>query len=177
MDSRCFICLGEKRLQVPPTLRQDLGAVSIHTTAALTTNCVMELVPYPEYATMLGEEGWKVLDATAGEWTSDSMTGLKMMDSSTKETQRHGGAAIVAFQRNPIRDITLSDETFIPRGNYIWAPSEAISADPSIYDEPEKFDGLKFYKMRATDENKHLVVSSSPIQLHFGTGRQGCPVR
>ena len=40
----------------------------------------------------------------------------------------------------------------------MFAPAVAISADPEIYDHPNEFDGLRFYKMSqrsAADENKY----------------------
>jgi hypothetical protein len=40
----------------------------------------------------------------------------------------------------------------------MFAPAVAISADPEIYDRPEEFDGLRFYKMSqrsGEDQNKY----------------------
>ena len=57
-----------------------------------------------------------------------------------------------------------------------------ISQDASLYPDPEKFDGLRFFNRRqaaaGTDAaSKNQFASTSPQQMHFGFGRQACPGR
>jgi cytochrome P450 len=87
---------------------------------------------------------------------------------------------IVTFQRSVLKPITLSDGTYLPTGTRIFAPSVAISSDPSIYEEPDHFDGLRFYNLRQRspeDENTYQFISTSKTQMHFGGGRHACPGR
>lgn len=76
--------------------------------------------------------------------------------------------------------MTLSDGTYLPKGTLLMAPTLAISADPEVYPEAGRFDGLRFYKMRkqsAADDHKFQLTSTSKTMLHFGTGRHACPGR
>jgi cytochrome P450 len=60
------------------------------------------------------------------------------------------------------------------------APALAISHDPSIYPNPDEFDGLRFYNIRAQSpaaENKYQFSSTSKHMVHFGAGRHACPGR
>ena len=66
------------------------------------------------------------------------------------------------FQRLALRDITLYNGQSIPRGSSIITPAYAINLDPSIYPEPDLFDGLRFKKLR--EENQ----GTQKISVHIG---------
>lgn len=65
------------------------------------------------------------------------------------------------------------------------APAGAIAFDPSFYPDPERFDGLRFYKLRQEAEKdgsvaakvRHQFVATSKTQVQFGLGRHACPGR
>jgi cytochrome P450 len=65
-----------------------IGAVSIHTVAQLTTNTIFNLATYPEYVPILRDEIDTVLAESGGEFTLESMSKLKKLDSFLKETLR-----------------------------------------------------------------------------------------
>jgi len=86
----------------------------------------------------------------------------------------------VSFDRKVLKSLRLADGTFLPKGTRVIAPALAISADPDVYEDPETFDGLRFYKMRQrspADENKYQITSTSKNMMHFGAGRHACPGR
>lgn len=156
-----------------------LGAASIHTTSQLLTNTLFDLAARPEYRDMLREEALEVLKSFDGEWNLESISQLKKMDSFVKESQRLG-SFVVSFLRKVVKDLALSDGTFLPAGTLILAPALVISKDESVYSDADEFDGLRFYKKRAAskeDENMHQLASTSKTMLHFGTGRHACPGR
>lgn len=155
-----------------------IGAASIHTTSMLATNVIFDLAARPEYISELREEVQSVLEKYKGEWTIESMADLKKMDSFIKESQRLQ-PTVISFQRKAAKSITLSDGTHIPKGAYFFAPSEAISHDPTVYENPDEFDGWRFYNMRQTssEENKWQFVTVGSTQMHFGGGRHACPGR
>jgi cytochrome P450 monooxygenase-1 len=82
------------------------------------------------------------------------------------------------MQRIALSDIKLSDGTFLPRDT-ISVVAGTRHWDPEIYDDPEKFDGYRFLKMRgeAGKENVAQFVSTSPNHLGFGHGQHACPGR
>jgi cytochrome P450 len=92
---------------------------------------------------------------------------------------------IATFQRRAAKPVKLSDGTYLPKDTLMLAPAGAIAFDPSFYPEPEKFDGLRFYKLRQEAEKdgsvaarvRHQFVATSKTQVQFGLGRHACPGR
>lgn len=92
---------------------------------------------------------------------------------------------IATFQRRAMKPVKLHDGTSLPQDTLILAPADAISFDPDYYPEPDKFDGLRFYKLRQQAEQsgqagakvRHQFVATSKTQVQFGLGRHACPGR
>jgi hypothetical protein len=161
-------------------LQLSTGAASIYGASSLLTNALYNLAAYPEYVSVLREEAQQIFCQNGGQWTLESMGQLKKMDSFLKESQRHFTATVISFQRKTLKPITLSDGTYLPANTYLFSPSTAISADPSVYRNPDEFDGLRFYKMRQRtpeDDMRYQLISTGNTQMHFGIGRHACPGR
>jgi ent-kaurene oxidase len=157
-----------------------IGAASIHTTAQLLTNVLFDLAARPDYVKILREEAEDVFEQNNGEWTLESMGQLRKMDSFIKESQRYFSATVITFQRKTLKPLTLSDGTYLPANTYLFSPSTAISGDPSVYKDPNMFDGLRFYKLRQhtpEDDMRYQLISTGSTQMHFGIGRHACPGR
>jgi len=82
------------------------------------------------------------------------------------------------MRRIALREITLSDGTIIPKNTTV-AASESRMWDPSVYPQPEKWDGTRFLKLREESGKEHVaqLVSTSPEHLGFGHGQHACPGR
>lgn len=68
----------------------------------------------------------------------------------------------VGFKRAFLKQRTLSDGTFIPKGAHtLMAIQPHQQRDPSIPD-PEVFDGLRYYRMRQQEGhgNKHQFATT-----------------
>ena len=85
--------------------------------------------------------------------------------------------------RIAVTDYTFSDGTTIPAGTVVAAPSLSIHRDSDNYEDPLKFDGFRFVRLkeRATLEGqpdkKFDMVSTSHTSLAFSHGGHGCPGR
>ena len=79
--------------------------------------------------------------------------------------------------RAAVNDFIFSDGTTIPRGTVVSAFAPSAHGNDKVYEDPLKFDGFRFSKMREGSAKKVGMVSSSPDHLSFGHGRHICPGR
>jgi len=74
----------------------------------------------------------------------------------------------------------LSDGFVIPKGTTIGVPTQAISMDPDLFDDPETFDAFRFVKLRdgaKSDTARFQYAASTLTSMAFGYGRHACPGR
>jgi len=100
-----------------------------------------------------------------------------------------------SFERKVLKTFALSNGQVIPAGVTIEASSYGVTRDAAVFPDPEKFDGLRFYRLRDRSETApngagekakaaavpaaahNQFVSVSPSSLTFGYGRHACPGR
>lgn len=138
----------------------QVSFLAIHTTAKLLTNICFDLAAHPEYIQPLRDELEEVLDAHDGELTKTALLKLKKMESIMTETQRHSPPGIMTFNRVATSSLELSDGLRIPSGTYLAAASSQVAMDPEHWEEPDKYDGFRFYRMRQAPgcENRFQVI-------------------
>jgi cytochrome P450 len=80
--------------------------------------------------------------------------------------------------RQTKESITLNDGTFLPKDAYV-SMGPVLMKDPSIFPNPDVFDGYRFLNLRSApgNENKHQFVTTSPECNVFGHGHHACPGR
>ena len=85
---------------------------------------------------------------------------------------------IVSMRRKALEDIRLHDGLEIPKGAFIGVSSHQMW-DPTIYPEPEKFDGYRFLKRSQIQghEKDSQFAATSVDHMGFGYGNQACPGR
>lgn len=163
-------------------LQLILSAASIHTTSNLLVDCVYDLAANPDIADELREEAIAVLEGqgpNSGWARKESMAKLKKLDSFMKEVQRLSGN-VTSFIRRVQQPISLSDGTHLPAGTKLLAPQCGISHDARYYTEPDRFDPLRFFRMRQRSEddvNRYQFTSICDTNLNFGAGKHACPGR
>ena len=88
---------------------------------------------------------------------------------------------IVAFNRTILKTHTLSDGKVLPRGMHIAVPSAAMGLSTNWHENPDKFDGFRFHRMRQEEAsrspNAYLFSTTSLKTMTFGHGRYACPGR
>jgi len=150
---------------------------AIHTSSLTFTHALYHLAANPEYIQLLREEIEHVIEQDG--WTKISMGRMWKLDSFLKESQRVNGVSGISVMRKSLKDLTLSDGTFIPTGTIVVAAATATHLDEDNYSQPEVFDPFRFSDIRAneTEKNKHHYVSTSADCLGFGHGKHACPGR
>ncbi len=85
--------------------------------------------------------------------------------------------------RRALADYTLSDGTIIPAGSTLSVLVAHAHRNPETYEDPLKFDGFRFIKMKeradaeGLTDRKFDVVTTSLQFLAFGLGRHACSGR
>jgi len=82
------------------------------------------------------------------------------------------------MRRVALENVELPDGTIIPKHSTLGVSSHSMR-DSSVYENPEEWDGYRFYNMREIPgkENMAQLVSTSPAHLGFGHGKHACPGR
>ena len=165
------------------------------------TQALFDLASNPECMKPLREE---VEEVTKREgWTKAALDQMVKVDSFVKESQRLHPAAVrellynvsihnfhhfyfyfkVMIGRYAMADYTFSDGTFIPAGTIVGVSSNSVHRDPQTYEDPLRFDGFRFVKMKeraALDGYPHKIfdmVTTNANFVGFGQGRHACPGR
>ncbi|KAF1982729.1 cytochrome P450 [Aulographum hederae CBS 113979] len=157
-----------------------VGMVSINSTAKTATHALYDLALQSEYQKPLREELKHALKESGGDLSKDALHKCHLLDSFLKESQRCNPEIFVFGKRILLKDFTLSDGTFLPKGTLTTVPLDAVIADPKNYEKPEEFDGYRHYRPRQQGGfagEKHQWISSNKTTLNFGYGRHSCPGR
>ncbi|KAK7402713.1 hypothetical protein QQX98_011535 [Neonectria punicea] len=152
-----------------------LATVAIHTTADLIAQAMYDIIGNQELIDDLRKE---IITAIGeGGWKKTSLHNLKLMDSVLKESQRLKPNQIVGMHRRAMEDIELSDGTKIARGSATAVSAEKMW-DPTVYPNPNEFDGYRYYRARESGgDATNQLVSTSTSHLGFGHGMHSCPGR
>ncbi|KAJ3556992.1 hypothetical protein NM688_g1715 [Phlebia brevispora] len=153
-----------------------LNFVAIHTSSNSVTHALYHLAANPEFVSPLREEIEAVIETDG--WTKIAMGKMPKLDSFMRESQRLNGINGVSLKRKILKDVTLSDGTFLPGGTILVTPSTATHMDEDNYPDPTVFDPWRFSELREDgEEMKYQLVSTSANYVAFGLGKHACPGR
>ncbi|KAK7423219.1 hypothetical protein QQZ08_009115 [Neonectria magnoliae] len=167
----------DKKVYYDPACAQlSLSVAALHSTTDFFTQVMFDIANSPDLVEPLRKEVISVLGESG--WSKHSLYKLKLMDSVLKESQRLKPISIASMRRMTTADVKLSDGTVLPK-NKLTLVSAHKHWDPESYENPDQFDGHRFYKMRQEPgkENKAQLVSVSPDHMGFGYGLHACPGR
>ncbi|KAF4509818.1 hypothetical protein G6O67_001762 [Ophiocordyceps sinensis] len=162
-----------------------LSFAAIHTTTLTATNFFYDVASLPDFAAQVCDEIREALASNGGAFTSNALQSMKMLDSALKETLRVHPPGLASFQRKVLQSFTLSNRQVVPAGVMIEIPTVAINSDTAVFPDADRFDPLRFYKLRKQAREEGSVeaaalnqfVSISQSSLTFGYGRHACPGR
>ncbi|KXJ88150.1 cytochrome P450 [Microdochium bolleyi] len=168
-------------------LQLTLSLAAIHTTTMTVTHVIYDLIAYcPEVIPELQSEIRTVLADNGGVMTTQALFQMKLLDSVMRESQRHNPTTATSFRRKVLKDVTLSDGTFLPRGSLIGVPQYGVSMDPELYPDPAVFNPSRFSDIRSgeapntlgySNKEQYQFISVNKEHTGFGYGRHACPGR
>ncbi|KAL8718105.1 MAG: hypothetical protein Q9225_004727 [Loekoesia sp. 1 TL-2023] len=163
-------------------LQLMVNLAGIHTTSLALTHAIHDLCEHQEYVEELRNEVEEALQKDGG-WKRDTHDKLHKLDSFLKESQRFAPPTLLSFNRVALSTLTLSDGAEIPAGTHFSVASRNILFDPEITPDPEKFDGLRYFRMRECSSTMDSSLQQydfahvDGINMNFGAGRYACPGR
>ncbi|PLN81947.1 cytochrome P450 [Aspergillus taichungensis] len=154
-----------------------LNVASIHTTTMTFTAALYSLAAEPtKYGPALREEVMANLEQ--GEITAATLSKLPKMESFLRESGRFNSLGLMAMQRNARKEFRFSDGTVLPPGAKIGSPSLFLHRDPEVFEDPEMFNGFRFYQPHPEPGTKPKTMLNTDVNFHlFGHGRHPCPGR
>ncbi|CAZ84119.1 unnamed protein product [Tuber melanosporum] len=169
-----------KNVNVLSGMQLMTGLASIHTTGTGFTNMIFDLAEHQECIQPIREEMETLIAANGGVLDRATLRKMRKTDSFLRESFRTK-LSLLGFNRMIMKNMTLSDGTYLPKGTLVAAPAAIFSSDPGFVEDPEVFDGFRWYKKslgvadRAVDNNN--ASNTSPTNLIFSYGRHACPGR
>ncbi|KAF3010112.1 hypothetical protein E8E14_000533 [Neopestalotiopsis sp. 37M] len=172
---------AEKDMAFIADMQLNVAFTGLFTSTAAVVQVLCDLCSRPEYIEPLREEILHVrelyprLDRVA-------IGKLHKLDSFMKESQRFHPLLLITFTRWVWHDLPVLD-LVIPKHTNIGVPSQAMTMDPEINENPLHFDGFRFSKLRSNADSDPAVAascqwaSSSLDNMAFGYGRVGCTGR
>jgi ent-kaurene oxidase len=153
-----------------------ISLASIHTSQMNAVHVLYDLAAHPEFVEPLRDE---IRTVAKEGWDKSAYTKLRKLDSFMKESQRFNPPSLLSYHRIMTQSHTLSDGTKLPKGAHIAMAVNAIQNDPEIIENPDVFDGLRYYNLRQRPGEGHLhqFVTTEPTMLNFGHGKNACPGR
>ncbi|KAG0636839.1 cytochrome P450 [Tuber brumale] len=171
---------NHKNVNVFSGLQLMIGLASVHTTTSGFTNMIFDLAEHQECIQPIREEMETLISANGGVLDRATLRKMRKTDSFFRESFRTS-LLLLGFNRMIMKNMTLSDGTYLPKGTLVAAPAAMFSSDPDFVEDPETFDGFRWYKksLEVTDSaaDNNNATNISPTNLIFGYGRHACPGR
>ncbi|USP75020.1 cytochrome P450 [Curvularia clavata] len=153
-----------------------LAQSSIHTTTDFLTQVILDIAANPEVKGPLIAE-IKQAKSTYG-WSKSALYSMRLTESVMKESQRMKPIARCTMNRMVLADMNLSDGTLLKKGTLLGVSVDRMW-DGSVYENPQKWDGWRFYrKYQQCPEARDVpIVNTEPNYLAWGYGRLACAGR
>ncbi|MCJ1424276.1 hypothetical protein MMC29_002163, partial [Sticta canariensis] len=133
---------GEKQ-QTVKRLVQQIFAIffaSAHQLPVLLMFAMYRLCEHPQYMSPLTKEVEDMLRLPE----ADHYKHLPLLESFLREAARYDPLDSLSVQRKVLRDFTFSDGSYVPAGNVICVPQQAVMRDARYYDRPNEFLPFRF---------------------------------
>ncbi|KAF2014263.1 cytochrome P450 [Aaosphaeria arxii CBS 175.79] len=165
--------------RVPNMVRQTLALwfAGVHQPAISQTlfHALVDLCKYPEYQKALYEE----IQSNINDYGSLQINKLPLLDSFLKESARLTTSETISLRRKAMNDYAFQDGTKVAKDDWVCVPQRALMRDPTIYPNPESFNGYRFLEQQLESSTKRAAkfTDLDPAYPIWGLGKQACPGR
>ncbi|KAG1840302.1 cytochrome P450 [Suillus subalutaceus] len=162
---------GEDSLLRNLTTRLLGFTIAVSSTPSNTfTHALYHLATKPEVAQALRDEVDPIVQREG--WNIQSVAKMSKIDSFLRESARINGVSSLGFFRQAMRDLSLSDGTFLPKDCIVAVSLPPFHRDSTAYEAPDEFRPFRF-----SDNPEHIMTTITPQWLFFGYGKHLCPGR
>lgn len=134
------------------------------------THALYHLVTNPEAAQALRDEVDSIVQRDG--WNIQSVAKMNKIDSFLRESARINGVSSLGFFRQAMRDVSLSDGTFLPKDCFVAVSLPPFHRDSTAHEAPDEFRPFRF-----SDNPEHSMTTITTQWLFFGYGKHLCPGR
>ncbi|XP_031625573.1 probable cytochrome P450 6d5, partial [Contarinia nasturtii] len=139
------------------------------TSSTTLSFCLYEIVKNPEIQNRVIEEIDRVLEAHNGQFTYESISDMKYLESCIDETLRKY-PPLTILNRACLSDYKIPNTNkIIEKGTEMFIPIFGLQRDEKYYEEPNKFDPDRFNEENSVGKNQ----SNRPY-YPFGDGPRNC---
>ncbi|KAG0134977.1 cytochrome P450 [Tuber indicum] len=157
-----------------------IGLASIFATAGTLVGMIFDLAEHRDCIEPMREEMEAGISENGGVLDRGVLQKMRKTDSFLRESMRMG-TLLLSFNRMAMKNVTLSDGTYLPKGTLIAAPALMFASYPDFVEDPATFDGFRWYKktLEAKDgaPKGNGSATTSSNNLAFGHGKHACPGR
>ena len=168
----------ERDSQVLTTL---VGSIAAGSTYSITNFCcrtIMDLASHPDILEIVRTEIRQKHIELKGRWTMAAMASLEKLESAMKESSRLTPGTLLIYSRVVKKDHMLSNGIQLKKGQFITMSASARAMDPNIFENPRKYNGLRFCADNMIEKHRSKPFSSiNTDTLTWGAGRWACPGR
>ncbi|KAK7733713.1 hypothetical protein SLS53_008180 [Cytospora paraplurivora] len=165
----------------PDVLTTLVGSIAAGSTYSITNICcctIMDMVAHPDVLDAVRTEIREKNAKIHRRWDMSALASLEKLDSAMKESSRLTPGSLLVYSRIVKKDHVLSNNLKLKKGQFITMSGATRTKDPSIFEDPMAYKGLRFCANTQIEEHRANPFSGIDTNiLTWGAGRWSCPGR
>lgn len=165
----------------PDVLTTLVGSIAAGSTYSITNFCcrtIMDMVAHPDVLDAVRAEIRKKHVKIHGRWNISALASLEKLESAMKESARLTPGTLLVYSRVVKKDHVLSNGLALKKGQFVTMSGATRTMDPTIFEDPREYKGLRFCSDDRIEEHRARPFSSIDTDiLTWGAGRWSCPGR
>jgi cytochrome P450 len=167
----------EKDPSVLTILCGSVATAAIFSVGNLICHLVADLTANPDILDEVRAEIRTKHAEIGGRWDLAALGSLEKLESAMKETARLASSPLIVYNRVVQKDCVLGGVR-IRKGQFITISGRERTMDPTLYEDPGVYKGLRFCAPDKIDKHRARPFRTVDTDiLTWGAGRAACPGR